>query len=118
MSKILIVNPDYHVRHAYKQALMSKGYSDFLDAWDGLEGLNMANASVPSVIITENEMPSLYGWIMARALKADEKTKSIQIIGIGKFNPYTDRRFLDYHIEKDDPDALGKLSSALETILG
>jgi len=51
-----------------------------LTATDGEEGLQLARAEVPDLILLDMLMPKLSGLEMLRALKAEEKTRAIPVL--------------------------------------
>jgi len=54
----------------------------FYRASDGLEGLNIARAKIPDIILTDWDMPRMNGIELIKNLKTDRTTKSIPIIMI------------------------------------
>lgn len=53
---------------------------DCLEAGDGVEGLRIAQESLPDLIILDVMMPRMSGYKVARTLKQDEHCRQIPII--------------------------------------
>lgn len=58
--KILIVEDDQIIRHAFKRALLSRGHDVFL-AKDGQEGLELWKVQKPNLVLLDVVMPKLNG---------------------------------------------------------
>ena len=56
-----------------------------IEAVDGEEGVQMALAEVPDLILLDIQLPKLSGYDVVRQLKADESTKEIPIIAITSY---------------------------------
>jgi hypothetical protein len=67
---ILVVEESIPVATVIQAALSRHGFSVMI-AHDGLEGLKMATAERPRLIITDSVMPRMDGFGLMRALKAD-----------------------------------------------
>jgi len=76
---ILIVEDSAPVAAVIQVALAKAGYT-VLMAVDGLEGLKLAIAERPRLIITDSNMPRMDGFGMMRALKANPMTSEIPVI--------------------------------------
>src|SRR5205823_529478 len=81
MPKILLVVDNEMNRDMLSRRLARKGY-EVLIAVDGSEGLQMARAQVPALILMDMSLPVLDGWEATRQLKADDATKAIPIIAL------------------------------------
>ena len=79
MAKVLLVEDNEMNRDMLSRRLKRKGY-DVLIAMDGAEGISMAEAELPDIILMDMSLPVLDGWEATRRLKAQEKTKHIPII--------------------------------------
>lgn len=79
--RVLVVEDDFHTRDIYREMLEFGGYEVSL-AFDGAEGVRLARAERPAVILLDISLPILSGWDAAEILKADRSTKRIPIIGI------------------------------------
>lgn len=79
VTRVLLVD-DSQVIHGYvEQALAPHGY-DVLHAHDGREGLALALAEKPDLIISDIDMPNMNGFEMCRAVKEHAETRSIPIL--------------------------------------
>jgi CheY-like chemotaxis protein len=77
--KVLIVDDEMLLRMLYKNAVERAGY-DLLTASTADEGLAIAQAERPAVIILDIIMPGKDGLAALRELKAREDTKGIPVI--------------------------------------
>ncbi len=77
--RILLVD-DSKVIHTHVGGLLrDEGYV-VLNAMDGAEGLNVANAEMPDLIISDVEMPNMDGFEMSFQIKEDPDTAQIPIL--------------------------------------
>ena len=81
MPKILIVEDNEMNRDMLSRRLLKRGYEVSI-AVDGEQGLVMARAESPALILMDMSLPGLDGWEVSRRLKADAQTKDIGIIAI------------------------------------
>jgi len=81
MTKILLVEDNEMNRDMLSRRLERKGYTVAI-AVDGLQGVEMATADPPALILMDMSLPVLDGWEATRRLKADERTKLIPIIAL------------------------------------
>ena len=51
-------------------------------AIDGLQGVEMAKATLPDLILMDMSLPDVDGWEVTRRLKADLATSSIPVIAL------------------------------------
>jgi two-component system alkaline phosphatase synthesis response regulator PhoP len=79
MAKILIGDDDPDLVEAVSMILESKGY-DVAVAYGGVEGIEMAKAEEPDLIVLDVMMPDKDGYAVAKELKADEDLKHIPIL--------------------------------------
>lgn len=68
--RFLVVDDSATMRRIVVNSLQRIGYSDVVEAADGVEGLKAFNESV-GFVITDWNMPNLSGVDFARALRAD-----------------------------------------------
>ena len=76
---VLVVDDDAAIREMVTQLLEEAGY-ETLEAADGVEGLEVARAEQPDVIILDVMMPRLNGFDCAAALKGDPHCRRIPIM--------------------------------------
>ena len=81
MPRILLVEDNEMNRDMLSRRLARKGYEVVL-ATDGGQGVEMAQAQAPDVILMDMSLPVLDGWEATRQLKADEKTRAIPVIAL------------------------------------
>lgn len=78
---VLIVDDD-RVIHALASRVLADFPGTVLHAYNGQEGLLMAQDVRPDVVITDCLMPLLDGREIARALKTDPQTRHIKIVAM------------------------------------
>lgn len=76
---ILVVEDSAPVASIIQMALVKEGYK-VLTASDGLEGLKIALAERPMLIITDSVMPRMDGYGLLRAIRANPMTSDIPVI--------------------------------------
>jgi CheY-like chemotaxis protein len=81
MPKILLVEDNPLNSDMLTRRLERRGYEIVL-AVDGREGVGMARAESPDLILMDMSLPVIDGWEATRQLKADEATRGIPIIGL------------------------------------
>ncbi len=81
MTKILIVEDSERLAEMLVERLEKRGHAVML-ATDGASALDSAKASQPDVILLESELHGGEPWATARALKFDDLTREIPIIGL------------------------------------
>ncbi len=83
--KILIVDDEKNIIEVAKEFLREDNYQ-FIEANDGLEGIEKAQAEVPSLIILDMKMPKINGYEAVGRLKHDIRTNKIPIIIVSAFH--------------------------------
>jgi signal transduction histidine kinase/CheY-like chemotaxis protein/ligand-binding sensor domain-containing protein len=78
-SVVLVIDDDPAVRELMQRSLGKDGYRVEVAA-DGRTGLEMAKRLKPAVITLDVMMPSMDGWAVLTALKADPATAAIPVI--------------------------------------
>ncbi len=79
MKKILVVDDEPAQRKVIAAALRQKGYS-MVEAEDGLQGLEMARAESPDLIISDVYMDNMNGFMMVENLRQDPEFASVPVI--------------------------------------
>jgi DNA-binding response OmpR family regulator len=79
MGKILIVEDNSDIRKLMYIFFKDAGFV-VLAAVDGEEGLHMAKAEKPDVIITDIDMPKMDGIAMIKQLRIEPETASIPVV--------------------------------------
>lgn len=92
MSKVKILYVEDHEGNIFmlKKRLERDGYEVSV-AKDGQEGIAMARAIVPAVILMDLNLPVMDGLEATRVLKAAPETRDIPIIALSAFARYDDR---------------------------
>ena len=81
MPKILLVEDNEMNRDMLSRRLTRRGL-EVLIAADGAEGIAMATAEQPDLILMDMSLPVLDGWEATRLLKAAANTQSIPVIAL------------------------------------
>ena len=81
MAKILLVEDNEMNRDMLSRRLQRKGFEVLL-ALDGVEGLELAGAQQPDLILMDMSLPVLDGWEATRRLKAADATRHIPVIAL------------------------------------
>lgn len=79
--KILLVEDNEMNRDMLSRRLERKGY-EVVIAIDGQQGVTMAQAEAPDLILMDMSLPVLDGWAATRQLKAAPATQSIPIVAL------------------------------------
>jgi two-component system cell cycle response regulator DivK len=81
VTKILLVEDNEMNRDMLSRRLGRRGYQ-VLIAVDGAEGVRMAQAEAPALILMDMSLPVLDGWEATRQIKAAPATGAIPIIAL------------------------------------
>jgi two-component system cell cycle response regulator DivK len=81
MIKVLYVEDNEDNIYMLKNRLSRKGYT-VLIATDGAQGVAMAAAEQPELILMDLSLPVLDGWEATRQIKAAETTRHIPVIAL------------------------------------
>jgi CheY-like chemotaxis protein len=81
MPKILLVEDNEMNRDMLSRRLIKKGF-DVVMAVDGEQGVQMAQAEVPDLILMDMSLPVLDGWEATRRLKGETVTEKIPVIAL------------------------------------
>ena len=81
MTKILLVEDNEMNRDMLSRRLLRKGY-EVIIAVDGAEGVAMAHASKPDLILMDMSLPVIDGWEATRQIKARPELRHIGIIAL------------------------------------
>lgn len=92
--RILIVEDEKDMVSVLKIRLANIGY-DIFAAYDGQEGLALAQKENPDLIILDLMLPKLDGYKVCRMLKFDDKYKNIPIIIYTARSQESDRRLAE-----------------------
>jgi CheY-like chemotaxis protein len=120
MPRLLYVEDNEMNRDMLSRRLQRRGF-EVLIASDGEQGVAMAAAEQPDLILMDMSLPVLDGWQATRRLKAAPETKGIPVIGLTAHAMATDRdRCLEAGCDDYDtkPVELGRLLEKIERLLG
>jgi CheY-like chemotaxis protein len=81
MTKILLVEDNEMNRDMLARRLERRGY-EVVVALDGVQGLQLAQAEAPDLILMDMSLPVLDGWEATRQLKSQPATQAIPIIAL------------------------------------
>ena len=119
MPKVLLVEDSEDSRDGLARHLRRKGYETLI-AVDGRQGVDVARAEAPDLILMDMSLPVLDGWEATRQLKAAPPTRGIPVIALTAHAMAGDReRALeagcdDYDTKPIDlPRLLGKMEALL-----
>jgi two-component system cell cycle response regulator DivK len=119
MSRILLVEDNELNRDMLSRRLIRRGYQVDM-AEDGKAGLQMADASVPDLILLDLSLPEMDGWEVLRRLKQNPKLNQIPVMALTAHALVTDRAraleagFNDYDIK---PVEITRLLTKIENLL-
>ena len=119
MPKILIVEDNEMNRDMLSRRLARRGYQIVL-AVDGGEGIAMATAESPDLILMDMSLPVVDGWEATRRLKAEPRTRVIPVIGLTAHAMAGDReKVIDAGCDDYDtkPVELPRLLQKIEALL-
>ena len=120
MTKILLVEDNEMNRDMLSRRLQRKGYQVAI-AVDGQQGIEMAQADPPALILMDMSLPVLDGWEATRRLKADDRTKHIPILALTAHAMHGDEQKAkeagcdDYDVK---PIELERLLGKMRALLG
>jgi diguanylate cyclase (GGDEF)-like protein len=77
--RVLVVDDSEVTRAILSRTLRAVGF-DVLEARDGVEGAVLALRELPSVVITDLEMPTMDGFPLLRLLKAEPSTAAVPVL--------------------------------------
>jgi len=90
MAKILIVEDNEMNRDLITRRLAKRGYL-VIEAVDGDQGLEMAAAESPDLIVADLGLPGMDGCELTRRLKAGQATKQIPVLALTAYARTEDR---------------------------
>jgi len=81
MATVLIVEDNEMNRDMLSRRLERRGFTIRI-AVDGAEGVAMATADIPDLVLMDMSLPIMDGWEATRTLKANPDTAGIPVIGL------------------------------------
>jgi len=79
--RVLLVEDNEMNRDMLSRRLSRRGF-DVLIAVDGAQGIQVAKAELPDLILMDMSLPVVDGWDATRQLKTDTQTQSIPVIAL------------------------------------
>lgn len=77
--RILVCDDEPHILHVVSAKLRHADF-EVLTAADGAEGLEIAQAEIPDLVVTDYQMPLLSGLELCAKMRADSRTSHIPAI--------------------------------------
>lgn len=108
--KVLIVDDNEMNLKLFTVHIRALG-CELLTARDGEEGVRVAKASLPNLILMDIQMPGMDGIAALHALQSDERTKAIPVIALTSYAMKGDKErflndgFVDYISKPIDKDS-------------
>ncbi|EMD3825628.1 response regulator [Acinetobacter baumannii] len=90
MTRILIVDDSPTETFRFKEILTKHGY-DVLEASNGADGVTLAKAEQPDLVLMDVVMPGVNGFQATRQITRDEDTKHIPVVIVSTKDQATDR---------------------------
>jgi CheY-like chemotaxis protein len=119
MTKILLVEDHEELWDFLSRRLRRRGF-DVVLAHDGKQGVDMALAERPDVILLDMNLPVMDGWTAARTVRGNPDTARIPIIALTAHAMSGDRDRIieagcdDYHPKPVDfPQLLAQIDAAM-----
>ena len=81
MAKILLVEDNEMNRDMLSRRLQRRGH-EVVVAVDGEQGVAMARAESPALVLMDMSLPGIDGWEATRQLKADAATRGMPVIAL------------------------------------
>jgi len=75
--KILLVDDSRTIRNIQKNVLAQLGYTDVLEAGDGVEALKVLSENRPDLMLVDWNMPNMDGLSLVKAVREKDKTLPI-----------------------------------------
>ena len=120
MPKILLVEDNEMNRDMLSRRLVKRGY-DVAIALDGEQGVALARAERPALILMDMSLPGMDGWEATRQLKATPETRAIPVIALTAHAMAGDReKAIAAGCDDFDtkPVDLARLLAKIEALLG
>jgi|SRR5262249_46345632 len=119
MPKLLLVEDSEESREGLARHLERKGFATLI-ALDGRQGVDVARAEAPDLILMDMSLPVLDGWEATRQLKAAPETRGIPLIALTAHAMAGDReRALEAGCDDYDtkPVEFGRLLAKIQALL-
>lgn len=113
MQRILLIEDDRFLRKAAEAALRRQGFT-VLTAADGEEGLRLARAEMPDLVLLDLIMPGLQGFEVLKLLKEGAATSAIPVMVLSNLGQDSD---VKNAMEAGAVDYLIKANLALDVLI-
>ena len=90
MARILLVEDNELNQDMLSRRLTKRGHEVSI-AVDGAQGLEMARADAPDLVLMDMSLPVMSGWEATIALKGDDRTKAIPVLALTAHSMSGDR---------------------------
>ena len=90
MARILVIDDSPTETYRFREILQRNGH-DVLEASNGADGISVARAEVPDLILMDVVMPGINGFQATRQLTRGAETKHIPIVIVSTKDQETDR---------------------------
>ncbi|PSD40060.1 response regulator [Acinetobacter radioresistens] len=90
MARILIVDDSPTEAFRFKEILTKHGY-EVLEATNGADGVTIAQAELPDLVLMDVVMPGVNGFQATRQIARGETTKDIPVVIVSTKDQATDR---------------------------
>lgn len=120
MAKILLVEDNEMNRDMLSRRLMRKGF-EVVIAVDGQQGVDLAGAEIPDLILMDMSLPVLDGWEATRKIREAPETARIPVIALTAHAMSGDReKALEAGCDDYDtkPVDLERLLGKMQALLG
>jgi two-component system alkaline phosphatase synthesis response regulator PhoP len=119
MAEILIIEDEKDIVESLEYNLKKEGYR-VSKAYDGLNGLRLAEEKVPSLVLLDLMLPGLDGLEVCRRIKKNPKTAAVPVIMLTAKGSETDK-VVGLELGADDyivkPFSIKELIARIKTIL-
>ena len=88
-TKILMIEDDLFLRKIYRDKFSRAGF-DFVEATNGIEGLNKAVSENPDLVLLDLILPQKSGFDVLIEMNRNKKTKNIPVIILSNLGQETD----------------------------
>ena len=100
MPTVLLIDDEDDIRTVGRMSLERVGGWDVLEAPSGVQGLELAAAHEPDVILLDSMMPEMDGTATIERLKEDERTREIPVLFLtAKLQPVDRERYVELGAE-------------------
>lgn len=90
MARILIIEDDELMADILVKLLKDDGHQVH-HAVDGASGVQVSAAETPDLVITDMSLPKMTGWQVTEAIRANNATKHVPILGLTSYDTAGDR---------------------------